>query len=108
MLVSLVVSLALTINLANAQNLMPSLTGHTGGVWAIIADKDYVYTGSTDNSIIKWDLQTGAQLLRFVGHTDLVRGLAMHSLGLVSVSNDQTIRLWNPNTGAEIRLKKKF
>ena len=41
--------------------------GHTGSVWAIDVSKDSkrLLTGSADNSMIMWDVQTGKQLAKW-------------------------------------------
>jgi WD40 repeat protein len=54
--------------------------------------------------LILWDLGTGAELQRFVGHTDSVNACAISPDGkrLLSGSHDKTLRLWDLQSGAEV------
>jgi WD40 repeat protein len=51
-----------------------------------------------------WDLSTGAELLRFSGHTGSVNACAISPDGkrLLSASHDKTLRQWDLSTGAEL------
>ena len=61
----------------------------------------HLASGSLDQTIRLWDLQTGESLQVLRGHTGGVWSLAFSPDGqtLVSGSDDQTIRLWNLQTG---------
>ncbi|CAD8193179.1 unnamed protein product [Paramecium octaurelia] len=58
-------------------------------------------------SIRLWDVQTGQQVSKLEGHTNLVMSVCFSpdSLTLVSGSTDMTIRLWDIQTGQQ---KAKF
>ena len=57
--------------------LLQSLDGHNGGVWALAATKDTLVSGSTDRTVRIWNLATGRCTHVFAGHTSTVRCLAI-------------------------------
>jgi WD40 repeat protein len=59
-----------------------------------------------DYAIRLWDLTTGREVRRFVGHTGTVNAVAFTADGrrLLSGSQDTTLRLWDTATGREERL----
>lgn len=57
--------------------LLRSLDGHEGGVWALAATKNTLVSGSTDRTVRIWDLSTGRCTHVFGGHTSTVRCLAI-------------------------------
>ena len=57
--------------------LLRSLDGHEGGVWALAASKDTLVSGSTDRTVRIWDLAAGRCTHVFGGHTSTVRCLAI-------------------------------
>lgn len=62
--------------------------------------------GFTENrSIEVWDLASGEKVNRLEGHTDSVTALAVNADGRigVSVSRDNTLRVWDVNAGSELR-----
>ena len=63
---------------------------------AISADGKYALSASADSSIILWDIQSGAQVRRFTGHTDDVRSISFgpDSTYALSGSSDGTLRQW--------------
>ena len=78
--------------------------GHSGPVNAIVITPDgkHIVTGSTDNTIRIWDLETGDLIGKPIkGHKDSVRAVAVTPDGkrIVSGANDNTIRVWDLETG---------
>ncbi|KAG1762640.1 WD40 repeat-like protein [Suillus occidentalis] len=57
--------------------LLQTLDGHEGGVWALAACKDTLVSGSTDRTVRIWNLATGRCTHIFGGHTSTVRCLAI-------------------------------
>ncbi|KAF5358266.1 hypothetical protein D9756_001236 [Leucocoprinus leucothites] len=57
--------------------LIHSLEGHEGGVWALAASQDTLVSGSTDRTVRIWDLKNGRCTHVFGGHTSTVRCLAI-------------------------------
>ena len=62
-----------------------------------------VSSGSAGN-ISLWDLDSGQELQRFVGHQDRVRTLAVTACGtrVISGGDDRTIRVWEIESGKEM------
>ena len=71
--------------------LIRSLEGHQGGVWALAATKDTLVSGSTDRTVRIWDLKTGNCTHVFGGHTSTVRCLAIVKPEIVEVTGEDGI-----------------
>lgn len=99
-----------------------TLEGHTGKVHSIAINPvnlqsskgllDTIASGSSDKSVRLWDLATG-KLVRsfgrwFFGHSGLVHQVAFNYNAqiLASASWDETIKLWQVNSGREIHTLK--
>lgn len=72
--------------------------GHQRGLACVKFRGNLIASGSNDQTVKLWDVETGACLRNFVGHTDLVRTLAFNDKWLVTGSYDQTIKIWDINT----------
>ena len=102
----------------NTGEFIDTLEGHTSGVSSIAFSPDgkTLASGSADNTIrlwnagkseVLWDLETGERqnterhLRTLEGHNRSVNSVAFSPDGqtLASGSRDETIRLWNVNTG---------
>lgn len=83
-----------------------SLIGHTDEVTsiAISQDNNIIASGSKDNTIRIWDVDTATELHTCKGHTDNVNYVAInHDASIVaSGSDDATIILWDTDTGLPI------
>ncbi|WP_046863665.1 TIR domain-containing protein [Microvirga massiliensis] len=80
--------------------------GHTNSVDLVVRiDEHRVLSGSGDNTLRLWDLNTGAELRRFEGHTGWVRIIVqIDEHRVLSGSADNTLRLWDLDSGTELRL----
>ncbi len=82
-------------------------TGHTSAVSEVAFSPDgkTLASGSWDNSVKLWSVESGQQLASLEGHTGWVWSVAFSSDGktLASGSADKTIKLWNVETGREIK-----
>jgi guanine nucleotide-binding protein subunit beta-2-like 1 protein len=76
-----------------------SLKGHNHFVSDVVMSSDgqFALSGSWDNTLRLWDLNTGKTTRRFVGHTKDVMSVAFSADNrqIVSGSRDKTIKLWN-------------
>jgi len=84
--------------------------GHTGMVWsvAIIPDGRRALSGSDDETLRLWNLETGEMVREFKGRTRSALSVAISPDGRRAVSGglDGTIRLWNLETGETVRKLK--
>ncbi len=77
-----------------------TLLNHSARVYTVSfssANKDILISGSDDETVRVWNMNTGrGQLLR--GHTNGVRSCVSHDgFIIVSGSDDETVRIWNAN-----------
>ncbi|BBD65423.1 WD-40 repeat-containing protein [Nostoc commune NIES-4072] len=86
------------------------LQGHDGSVNSVSfsADGKTLASGSYDNTIKLWNLETGKEIRTLKGHDGYVTNVSFSADGktLASGSWDNTIKLWNLETGKEIRTLK--
>jgi WD40 repeat protein len=66
-------------------------------------------SGSWDNSLKLWDINSGQQIRSFKGHSDNVNAVAFSPNGKLALSGsmDDTLKLWEVNSGREIRSFKE-
>jgi F-box/WD-40 domain protein MET30 len=57
--------------------------------------KPILISGSLDNTIRIWDIESGTVTKTLFGHIEGVWGVAADKLRLVSASHDRTIKVWN-------------
>ena len=77
------------------------LFGHRGSVNSVTVLSDgRIVSGSSDNTIMIWNIDTGECEKVLEGHTSSVSSLSVLSDGrVISGSHDKTIRVWNIDTG---------
>ena len=80
------------------------LKGHESSVWDCkVLNSNQFLTASADRTIRLWNAEH--EVLKYIGHTDVVRKLLVLPNGkeFVSCSNDGTIRIWNLQTGVNVK-----
>ena len=93
--------------LYNARNwqVLNLFTGHTGIVTTIAfsPDDSMLVSGSEDETIHLWDVETGENIRTFIGHTDIVTSITFspdgRTIASASGSKDETIHLWDVESG---------
>jgi WD40 repeat protein/energy-coupling factor transporter ATP-binding protein EcfA2 len=83
------------------------LVGHYSSVTSVSFSPDgkTLASGSRDDTIKLWNVETGKEIRTLSGHNESVSSVSFSSDGktLASGSWDKTIKLWNVETGEEIR-----
>jgi WD40 repeat protein len=104
--ISEVSSIALASNnvaAATSNDLVNTLTGHSGSVNSIAISQDgkTLVSGSGDNTIKIWNLDKEVLKSTLTGHSSSVNSVVISPDGktLASGSGDNTIRVWNLGTG---------
>ncbi|KAG8867194.1 hypothetical protein FRC20_006482 [Serendipita sp. 405] len=81
------------------------LKGHGDGVWSLAFSPDglKLVSGSSDNTIRIWNLQTRSHMITLEGHTHTVLSVtfSLDNQKVVSGSHDKTVRVWNFKKGEE-------
>nr|QNO54145.1 hypothetical protein CKCBCIOL_00002 [Methanosarcinales archaeon ANME-1 ERB7] len=79
------------------------LEGHTSWVdaVAITPDGKHAISGSLDNTLMVWDIESGEEMQRLKGHTDWVNAVAVTPDGkhIISGSGDKILRVWDIESG---------
>lgn len=67
-------------------------------------DGQCAISGSYDDTLKVWDLESGSELFTLRGHTNWVNEVAVtpDRQRAVSASQDNTLKLWDLNSGAEL------
>jgi WD40 repeat protein len=67
----------------------------------VLPGRRRVVSASGDTTLRLWDLDTGKELRRFVGHRDWVRSVTTRAEGreVISVGDDRRLRIWNVRSG---------
>lgn len=77
---------------------------HTGSILCLQYDDDIMVTGSSDWSLIVWDVKADYKPTRKLrGHTQGVLDVCFDAKYIVSCSKDTTVKLWDRNTGQFLR-----
>ncbi|KAJ7121660.1 hypothetical protein C8R44DRAFT_877041 [Mycena epipterygia] len=87
----------------NGKPVLEPLVGHTRTVTCISFSEDgkRIVSGSRDHTARLWDVETGKQIAKFEQHTDVVTGVVFSTPFIVSVSRDQTLRVWTSTAERE-------
>lgn len=64
-----------------------------GGVSTVGMSAKYLVAGGADGTITVWSFDTGG-VFTLTGHTGAITGLSIHGCGLMSASEDASIRTW--------------
>jgi hypothetical protein len=87
--------------------LLIEIEGHDNWVTSLCWSKDgaYIFSGSYDCTIRKWQSIDGEQLVVFHGHTQIVTSICLSTDGchLVSASVDYSVRIWDLETNQQIK-----
>ena len=93
--------------LSESPSLVRILSGHLHSVNAVAVSPDgrHIVSGSHDNSVVVWDLETGAPIHRLNEHQGCVNSVAVTPDGrsIVSGSADETMVVWDLETGMQVR-----
>jgi WD40 repeat protein/predicted Ser/Thr protein kinase len=85
-----------------------TLTGHTGGVRAVVfsADGRQALSASNDGSLRLWDVRLGRAIRVLRGHTGEVLSVAVAGDGRIAMSGGQdgTARIWDLESGQALRV----
>ncbi|KAL0080471.1 WD40-repeat-containing domain protein [Phycomyces blakesleeanus] len=83
-----------------------TLTGHSQSVRAIAAHGNLLVSGSYDNMVGVWNVQSGRLLHRMEGHTQKVYSVVIDPKNnhCMSGSMDNFVRIWDLNTGECLRI----
>ena len=77
---------------------------HHGSILCLQYDKDIIVTGSSDKTLIIWDIRLGYQPIRRLRHHAAgVLDVCFDAKHIVSCSKDMTICLWDRHTGDFLR-----
>ncbi len=69
--------------------------GHKNYITCVAVTEAYVFTGSADNTIKKWDLVANKCMFTYTGHNSKIHKILVTKDLLFSTSNDKTGRVWH-------------
>ncbi len=76
-----------------------------GGELVVSADGKFAVTDSPGNTVTVWNLGTGSEYQRLVGHSDQITGIVISRDGrrVITSSIDKSVRLWDVESGRQLR-----
>lgn len=81
------------------------LNGHESYITSVCVSERYIFTGSADKTVRKWNLESGAKIKKpFFGHTSTVFRVICSGDLVFSSSYDKTIRCWHADTTECLRI----
>lgn len=80
--------------LIQTSNVVLTFIGHTDSVFTLCLFGKQLFSGSADNTIIRWDSDNGALLQSYIGHENSVNDLEVFGDDLYSVGGDRNIIKW--------------
>jgi WD repeat-containing protein 48 len=85
----------LEINVGKADNVVK------GSIYTLQSNGPVVASGGPEGVVRLWDINSGKNITKFVGHTDNVRDILISEDGdtILSASSDQTIKAWSLTAG---------
>jgi WD40 repeat protein len=86
--------------------LLIEIKGHDSSVFSLCWSKDgaYIFSGSGDMTVRKWQSIDGKELVVLCGHTNFIRyiSLSPNERRLVSASSDCSVRIWDLKTNQQV------
>eukprot|EP00698_Gefionella_okellyi_P016886 TRINITY_DN4878_c0_g1_i1.p1 TRINITY_DN4878_c0_g1~~TRINITY_DN4878_c0_g1_i1.p1 ORF type:complete len:432 (-),score=53.65 TRINITY_DN4878_c0_g1_i1:1399-2694(-) len=74
------------------------LAEHTGGVFALAYNSTCLLSGSKDERVIVWDLETLKQSGVLSGHKNMIRAIQFDERRIVTGAGDGLLKIWDPRT----------
>ncbi|XP_053630464.2 WD repeat-containing protein 86-like [Cherax quadricarinatus] len=96
--------------MSDATECLGILIGHTGRIVCVATSMTFVYTGSEDSTIKKWDICTSDCIFTYSGHVSQVNRIMCAGDFLFSTSYDKTAKVWlqqvnNASTQEEVLVR---
>jgi len=82
---------------------MNTLQGHRGSIWCLQLTGSTLTTGSADETIKLWDLETEACIATLPGHKASVASIYVYEKYLISASLDKSIKVWDLTSRVTIK-----
>ncbi|XP_048491280.1 zinc finger CCCH domain-containing protein 48 [Beta vulgaris subsp. vulgaris] len=80
------------------------LKGHIGAVVSLIYGANRLYSGSMDNTIRVWDLETMQCIHTLAKHSEVVMSVLCWERYLISSSLDRTLKVWAATEAGELEV----
>jgi len=79
----------------NTYKIAKSIEKHKSKITDIYGDEKYIYTASTDKTVIVWDKKTLELKTALSGYTDTISDVCTDDINIYTASWDNTIKIWN-------------